>query len=77
MQEIGGEFVEIQSLMGPGVDPHLYKATVSDLAKAKDADIIFYNGLHLEGRVTDVLESLANEVNQYLLLRMELISHRY
>lgn len=59
VQEIGGEFVEIQSLMGPGVDPHLYKATASDLQKLRDADIIFYNGLHLEGRMTDVFESLS------------------
>lgn len=60
-QEIGGELVEIDNLMGPGVDPHLYKATASDVKKLRSADIIFYNGLHLEGRMTDIFESLAEQ----------------
>jgi manganese/zinc/iron transport system substrate-binding protein len=34
--------------MGPGVDPHLYKASEGDLRALEKADIIFYNGLHLE-----------------------------
>ena len=46
------------SLMGPGVDPHLYKATQGDLQKLTSADVIFYNGLHLEGKMGEVLEKL-------------------
>ena len=57
-EEIGGEHVQILSLMGPGVDPHLYKATASDVKSLLKADIILYNGLHLEGRMTDTFVSL-------------------
>lgn len=49
---------EVVGLMGPGVDPHLYKATASDVSRLTKADMIFYNGLHLEGKMTDVLESM-------------------
>jgi len=49
----------VEGLMGPGVDPHLYKATRSDLTKLREADIILYNGLHLEGKMGEVLEKLA------------------
>lgn len=53
-----GDNAEIVSLMGPGVDPHLYKATQGDLEKLTNADIIFYNGLHLEGKMGEVMEKL-------------------
>ncbi|UXP31754.1 zinc ABC transporter substrate-binding protein [Reichenbachiella agarivorans] len=56
---IGGEKVTAQALMGPGVDPHLYKATQGDLQKLREADIVFYNGLHLEGKMGEVFEKLA------------------
>lgn len=59
--QIGGERVAVQSLMGPGVDPHLYKATAPDVIKLQKADIIFYNGLHLEGRMTDVFTRVARQ----------------
>ena len=55
---IAGDSVEAQALMGPGVDPHLYKATQGDLKKLQDADLIFYNGLHLEGKMGEVFEKL-------------------
>lgn len=61
VEKIGNENVKVVSLMQPGVDPHLYKAKASDLAKLRSADIIFYNGLHLEGRMIDVLESMARQ----------------
>ena len=47
------------ALMGPGIDPHLYKATQGDLERLQSADVVFYNGLHLEGKMGDVLEKLA------------------
>ncbi|NMM50030.1 metal ABC transporter solute-binding protein, Zn/Mn family [Marinigracilibium pacificum] len=56
---IGGEKVNAQYLMGPGVDPHLYKATQNDLIKMREADVIFYNGLHLEGKMQETFEKLA------------------
>ncbi|MCS6822782.1 MAG: zinc ABC transporter substrate-binding protein [Cytophagaceae bacterium] len=59
VKNIGGEKVKVISLMGHGVDPHLYKAVKSDLDWLQKADIIFYNGLHLEGKMTEVLEKLS------------------
>ncbi|MED3572040.1 metal ABC transporter solute-binding protein, Zn/Mn family [Cytobacillus praedii] len=58
VKQIGGEKVTVNSLMGPGTDPHLYKATQGDIAKLEKADIIFYSGLHLEGKMLDVLERI-------------------
>ncbi len=55
---IVGDSAEVTALMGPGVDPHLYKATQGDLRKLTEADVIFYNGLHLEGKMGEVLEKL-------------------
>jgi len=48
----------VTTLMGPGVDPHLYKATQGDLGLLTGADAIFYNGLHLEGKMGEVLSKL-------------------
>jgi manganese/zinc/iron transport system substrate-binding protein len=56
---IGGERVEVTSLMGPGVDPHLYKANAGDVQTLDRADVIFYGGLELEGRMTDIFVRLA------------------
>ncbi len=53
--------VKIQSLMGPGIDPHLYKPTSNDLAKLKEADIIVYNGLSLEGKMEEILKNLSKK----------------
>lgn len=60
-ENIGGDKVKVESLMGPGIDPHLYKASQGDLSKLNDADIIFYNGLRLEGRMGDILNKMAEE----------------
>lgn len=60
-KNIGGEYVEVSSLMGPGVDPHLYQATQGDLAKLDEADIIFYNGLNLEGKMNEIFEKMAKQ----------------
>ncbi len=59
VHNIVGDSADVVALMGPGVDPHLYKATQGDLEQLNRADIIFYNGLHLEGKMGDVLEKLA------------------
>lgn len=56
---VGGDRVEVQGLMGPGIDPHLYKASAGDVARMAGADVIFYNGLHLEGKMTEVFEQMA------------------
>jgi manganese/zinc/iron transport system substrate-binding protein len=46
--------------MGSGVDPHLYKASEGDVSKLVNANIIFYNGLHLEGKLVEVFEKMGN-----------------
>jgi len=58
MSVIGGDKVEVKSLMGPGVDPHLYTATQGDIQKMEGADIIFYSGLHLEANMVKVFEEI-------------------
>lgn len=59
VSRVGAERIEVQALMGPGVDPHLYKASEGDLRRLDGADLIFYNGLHLEGKMGDILEKMA------------------
>ena len=58
VKNIGGEHINLQGLMGSGVDPHLYKASEGDVSKLSNADIIFYNGLHLEGKLVEVFEKM-------------------
>jgi len=58
VSEIGGEAIEVKGLMGAGVDPHLYKASEGDVNLLFNADIVFYNGLHLEGKMQDIFEKM-------------------
>lgn len=58
IKNIVKDSAEVVSIMGPGVDPHLYKASLGDLRNFIDADFIFYQGLHLEGKMGEVLEKL-------------------
>ena len=60
-KNIGGDLINLQGLMGSGVDPHLYKASEGDVTKLSNADIIFYNGLHLEGKLVEVFEKMKNK----------------
>lgn len=60
-KNIGGEMVEVTSLMGTGVDPHLYKASAGDVTLVSQADLILYNGLHLEAGMSGVLERLSDQ----------------
>jgi len=55
---VGGEQAEVEALMGAGVDPHLYKANESDIRKMAGAEIIFYNGLNLEGKMGEIFERM-------------------
>jgi manganese/zinc/iron transport system substrate-binding protein len=55
---VGGERTRVVSLMGPGVDPHLYKASEGDVRRIFRAELIFFNGLHLEARMGEVLEHM-------------------
>ena len=55
---IGGDRVHVESLMGAGVDPHLYNATQGDIQKLANGDIIFYSGHHLEGKMGEIFEQI-------------------
>ncbi len=59
LTQIVGDDAEVVALMGPGVDPHLYKATHGDLQRLQAADLICYNGLHLEGKMGEIFKKLA------------------
>ena len=56
VQRVGGERVKIESLMGPGVDPHKYLSGANDRKKLDEAHLVFFNGLHLEGKMADLFE---------------------
>lgn len=58
-RQVGGDRVQVEALMGPGVDPHLYKAAASDVTKLQQAEVIFYSGLLLEGKMQDLFGTLA------------------
>jgi manganese/zinc/iron transport system substrate-binding protein len=55
---IGGEHVSVNGLMGPGIDPHLYQASAGDVTLMQKADVVVYNGLHLEGKMGEIFENL-------------------
>jgi manganese/zinc/iron transport system substrate-binding protein len=56
---IGGDLIRVESLMGPGIDPHNYVPKISDTHLLEKADLILYNGLHLEGRLQSTLDAMA------------------
>lgn len=59
VRNIGQDRVAVTQMMKAGVDPHLYKATPGDVQQLSGADIIFYSGQHLEGKLADVLHQLS------------------
>jgi manganese/zinc/iron transport system substrate-binding protein len=87
VKNIGGDSINIQGLMGSGVDPHLYKASEGDVSKLVNADIIFYNGLHLEGKLVEVFDkmgsatktpiALANQLDETTLIGSDYFASNY
>ena len=59
VRNVGGPDVEVTQIMGEGVDPHLYKASPGDVSLLNGAQMIFYSGLHLEGKMSDLFERMA------------------
>ena len=57
-RRVGGDRVQVTGLMGPGVDPHLYKASARDVRTLRQGDLVLYGGLDLEGKMDDVFEEL-------------------
>lgn len=66
---VAGEQAQVQALMGPGVDPHLYQASAGDVERMQNADVVVYNGLHLEGKMGDVFAGL--EAQQHRVICAE------
>ena len=65
VQQVAGDRATVTCIMGEGVDPHLYQPTAADVRKVLAADLVFANGMKLEGRMTEVFEksrSMGNEV---------------
>ena len=60
--QIGGERVTVEALMGPGTDPHLYRATAHDRRQLTRSDLVLYHGHHLEGKMGEVLDNFARKV---------------
>ena len=74
--QIGGEHVSVTGLMGPGVDPHLYKASAGDVTRLAGADVILYNGVHLEGKMADVFDRMRQRGIPAFAVAEEGVSHR-
>lgn len=62
MKQLSGDLVDVRALMGPGVDPHLYKASAGDVRRMTNADMVVYNGLDLEGRMGEVFENIKGKI---------------
>lgn len=62
VERVGGDRVRVTGLMGPGIDPHLYKASAGDVRRLGSAELIFYNGLHLEAAMSEVLEEMDGRI---------------
>lgn len=72
VKNIGKDSINVNGLMGSGVDPHLYKASEGDVTKLVNADVIFYNGLHLEGKLVEVFEKMGSKTKTPIALGEEI-----
>ncbi|MBX9582789.1 MAG: zinc ABC transporter substrate-binding protein [Gemmataceae bacterium] len=69
VSRVGGDRVEVDTLMGPGVDPHRYLPTAGDRARLDAAHLVVFNGLHLEGKMTDVFEKGRDRYRAFAVTR--------
>ncbi|MEL6800074.1 MAG: zinc ABC transporter substrate-binding protein [Pseudomonadota bacterium] len=60
-RQVGGDLVEVQALMGPGVDPHAYRQTRTDIVALARADLVLWHGLYLEAQMEEFLRDLEAE----------------
>ncbi|TWT55758.1 Periplasmic zinc-binding protein TroA precursor [Thalassoglobus neptunius] len=70
VRHVGGDRVNVKQIMGSGVDPHLYKATRDDVQKIMQADLVFYSGLMLEGKMADVFVKIARSKPVYAVTEL-------
>ncbi|MEL7347552.1 MAG: zinc ABC transporter substrate-binding protein, partial [Pseudomonadota bacterium] len=59
--QVGGDLVAVEALMGPGIDPHAYRQTRSDIVATAQADLVLWHGLYLEAQMEDFLRDLAEK----------------
>lgn len=59
--------VLVESLMGPGIDPHSYEPRESDVSRLMDADVVFYNGIHLEGKMSDLFQESSKKKHVFAI----------
>lgn len=76
VRQVAGDRVELTTLMGPGVDPHLYKASEGDVQRMAGADVVLYNGLDLEGKMTEVFAQMERRGITTVALAEEAVPER-
>ncbi len=76
VRHVGGDRVEVEALIAPGIDPHLHKPTRSDLGRILAADLVFANGVLLEGRMIDSLERASASGRRVHLVAEEILERR-
>jgi len=59
-RNVGGDLVDVQALMGPGVDPHAYRQTRSDIVALTRADVVLWHGLYLEAQMQELMLDLSS-----------------
>ena len=69
VQIVGGDRVQVKGLMGPGIDPHGYKASEGNVIDLAGADVVFYNGLHLEAKMAEVFEKMGDRIKTVQVTR--------
>jgi manganese/zinc/iron transport system substrate-binding protein len=72
VEQVAGDRADVETLMGAGVDPHLYKPGRSDIETLQASDVIFYNGLLLEGKLTDALIRAGSSGKQVVAVTQEI-----
>lgn len=74
VRHVAGEHAEVTALIGTGVDPHLFKATRNDIRRLQEAQIVFYSGLMLEGRMQDALRQLNRQKRPVVAVTDQLVN---
>ena len=70
VRNVGGSHLEVQQLLGAGVDPHLYKTTRDDVQTIMAGDIVFYSGLMLEGKIADTLVKVGRDKSVFAVTEL-------
>ena len=62
-RQVGGDLVKVKALMGPGIDPHAYRQTRTDIVAMARADLVLRHGLYLEAQMEDFFHDLSRKRN--------------